>query len=481
VSEPNKPLSPDLKQIARDIFVRTLAECSIENAFGRAVRLASDSHGQRLIFDDKSTIALGQLKRLRIVAAGKAAPSMLTALLRRLPPASTPDLQGVLVAPAPPSNLPSTIQFFAGGHPLPNAASFAGASAALNLLRDVQYCSPEDTLCIFLISGGASSMMELPFDATISVEDTAAFYKALVHCGATITEMNCVRKHFSAIKGGRLALAAGTAQKLSFLVSDVPAAHLDALGSGPSIPDPTTVAHCSAVLQKYDLLRTFPASVQRFFQSPSLPETPKPGEFHIQSVNLIDSDKLAELACSCATQLGFHAVVDNTCDDWEYRSAAEYLLSRFRQLRRSHKKLCIISTGELSVPIPDSVSRSMSPSINSSSHAAVGGRNQHFALYLASLLRKDDAPIAVLSAGTDGIDGNSGAAGAVVDHSTLEGDYPVPSLINQTSQSPNLRCSSALHALREFNSSTWLAGVGATIVTGPTGNNLRDLRILLSD
>ena len=226
---------------------------------------------------------------------------MLNALLARMRLPATCELQGVLIAAERPVNLPATIQYFCGGHPLPNEASFAGARAALAMLhglRDAsaQNTSADDTLCIFLLSGGASAMMELPLDAAISLDDTVAFHRALVHSGASIVEMNCVRKHFSAVKGGRLALAAGRAQTLSLLVSDVPPAHLDALGSGPTVDDSTTVAECREILERYGLMERFPAPVRRFFALAELQETPKPGELNARICKLVDSDEMAEAA-----------------------------------------------------------------------------------------------------------------------------------------------------------------------------------------
>ena len=238
-------------------------------------------------------------------------------------------------------------------------------------------------------------------------------------------------------------------------------------------------------------MEQLPSSVQRFFASPDLAETPKPEQLEsvpeycntatschserseesphsVRSATLystsedapnahvcklVDSDDLAEAARRHAESLGFHAVVDNTCDDWSYDAAADYLLKRLRELRREHARVCLISAGEVAVRVE-------ATSLN-----AKGGRNQHFALYLATRIRADDGPIAVLSAGSDGIDGNSDAAGAIVDEHTIDGES---------------RRASAMQALAEFDSSTWLSGVGATFVTGPTGHNLRDLRILLA-
>ena len=444
----------NLKDIARTLFEQALDECSIERAFDRKLRVVVDAAGAWLLVEGGNAIALDRLRRVRVVVVGKAAMAMLNALLARLRLPASCELQGVLIAAERPANLPATIQYYCGGHPLPNEASFAGAKAALAMLHALGDASPEDTLCIFLLSGGASAMMELPLDDAISLDDTVAFHRALVHSGASIVEMNCVRKHFSAVKGGRLALATGGAQTLSLLVSDVPPAHLDALGSGPTVGDSSTVAECRKILARHGLMERFPASVRRFFASVELPETPKPGELNARCFKLADSDDLAEAARRHAERLGFHAVIDNACDDWSYDAAANYLLKRLRELRRQHSRVCLISAGEVTVRVDAPYA------------SARGGRNQHFALYMASQLRAEDGPIAVLSAGSDGIDGNSDAAGAIVDEQTLDGD--------------SLR-ESAMRALVVFDSSTWLSAAGATVVTGPTGHNLRDLRILLAD
>lgn len=439
----------DLKQLARSIFGQALADCSIERSFDRLLR----SDGHRLMLDGQEAVDLACRKRVRILSIGKAAAPMLQALLSRLPLPPSCDLEGILIAPGDrPQNLAPTIQFFPGGHPYPNQASLTGASTALSMLQAVADAPTDETLCLFLISGGASAMMELPLDPAISLEDTVAFHRALVASGATIVEMNCVRKHFSTVKGGRLAVAAGRAQKISLLVSDVPPAHLNALASGPTIPDPTTIAQCREILARYNLLERFPPSVRNFFASPDLPETPKPGEIDSPVWKLVDSEELGFAAMDHAVGLGYRAIFDNTCDDWTYDAAADYLLNRLRELRHDHPRVCLISCGEVAVRLPAS--------------AGAGGRNQHLALYLAAKLRADDAPIAILSAGSDGIDGNSPAAGAVLDALTLA--------------SPAHR-TDAQHALDTFDSYSWLNAVGATIVTGPTGHNLRDLRILLAD
>ena len=479
MSEEHGDYRSSLKEIARDIFEHALADCSIDRSLDRVFRIAADAGSTRLILDGHEIMALDRLKRVRIISVGKAASAMLTSLLPRLLLPSSCDLRGVLIASERPQALPTPIQYFRGGHPVPNIASFAGAAAALSMLRKLGDASGDDTLCIFLISGGASAMMELPLDSEISLQDTVVFHQALVHCGASIVEINCVRKHFSAIKGGRLGLAAGTARKISVLVSDVPPAHLDALASGPTIPDPTTVAQCREILARYKLLEQFPQSVRLFFESHDLPETPKHDELVSPSWKLLDSDELARAAQRYAAEMGFHTVIDNTCDDWNYADAADHLLRRLRQLRREHPKVCLISAGEVTVQVPNAYAESSErPARVRTTH--VGGRNQHFALYLATQLGPNDGSLAALSAGSDGIDGNSDAAGAIVDEHTLDGDHPYESGAHFESTHPLTRRVSAEQALKAFDSSTWLRAIGATVITGPTGHNLRDLRILLA-
>lgn len=349
--------------------------------------------------------------------------------------------------------MPPEFRLFTGGHPTPNETSFAAAQAALVLVRDAASAlDPARTLCLFLVSGGASSMMELPLDPQITVEETAAFHRALVHCGAPIAAINCVRKHFSAVKGGRLAQAGGAALMHTLLVSDVPRTQLDALGSGPTIPDVTTTEDCREVLERYQLLPQFPEAVRRFFEAPDLPETPKPGELHGGATLLLDSVNLANAAAAHARTLGFTAVVDHTPEEQEYREAAEALVERLQHLRRESPRVCLVSAGEVRVALPQQ-------------SAGTGGRNQHFALYAATLLQKTKLNWTVLSAGSDGVDGNSPAAGAVVDPEVL---------------SSRRNRIEALEALEHFDSYSFLASHGCTVGNGPTGNNLRDLRLLLA-
>ena len=444
-----------LRDTARRIFDQSLVDCSVEQAMARHVSV----RGEALQVGEE-TIDLARVQRVRIVAVGKAARTMLVSLLQQLSLPGQCDLAGVLIAPQEShsvgTKLPSGIQFFAGGHPSPNQASFAGARAALTMLRELPRDGEEESLCFFLISGGASAMMELPLNSSISLDDTARFHRALVGSGASITEINCVRKHFSAVKGGRLAQAAGNAMCRSLLLSDVPVGREDALGSGPTVPDFSTIEECREILERYQLLDQFPAAVRGFFESKSLVETPKPGELQAPASVLLSAQTLGEAAANNARALGYFPVIDNNCDEWEYKAAARHLLNRLRTLRTNHPRACVISTGEVSVTLP--------PSNDTVGTVGIGGRNQQFALYATTLLRPEDDPMAILSAGSDGIDGNSPAAGALVDHETIAGNaLPL-----------------ANDALKQFNSYSFLSDQGAAIIIGPSGNNLRDLRILIA-
>ena len=400
---------------------------------------------------DGATLRMSGTRRVLIVGMGKGAGTMLRAVLHRADLVEGRQIAGVLVAPELPEGLPATIEYVPGGHPVPDANSRRAASAILRLLR--QEPASDGTLCLFLISGGASAMVELPLDPSIGLEDTAAFHRALVHSRAPIAHINALRKHFSAVKGGRLALEARHLRTLTLLMSDVPAGSLDALGSGPTLPDPSTVADCRRLLHTYRLDEQLPPQVRRFFEDPDLPETPKPEDLERRDLLLLSQADLAEAAAAAATARGYSASIDNTPDDWPAADAAQYLLERFRQLRATHGRVCLVSTGEVLVELP--------PALQGE---ALGGRNQHFVLECAARFLPEEAPFSVLSCGSDGVDGNSSAAGGVVGSA----DFLQADMQRRTQE-----------ALATFSSNPLLRRMGSVVETGPTGLNLRDLRIVL--
>jgi hydroxypyruvate reductase len=285
------------------------------------------------------------------------------------------------------------------------------------------------------------------------LSDIVATNRALVLSGAPIAEINAIRKHLSAIKGGRMARAAFPALQVSILVSDVPDNALDALASGPTMPDSSTVADCYSIVERYGIAPQLSPRVHKIFECGELVETPKGGDPAFagsQFVTLISNRSAVDAAAKLATTLGFDVTIDNSCDDWDYVRAADYLLKRIRDLRQAGRRACLISGGEVTVKVTD--------------ESGTGGRNQQFALYCATKIPSE--PITVLSAGTDGIDGNSPAAGALADGTTIARSAAIDH--------------DAIQALAGFDAYPLFESIGDAIVTGPTGNNVRDLRILLA-
>ncbi len=429
-----------MRERVREIFAYALSECSIPRAFSKQVLY---ERGDLRLGND--VYALGSFARTLVVSIGKAGHTMAEALVDTV----GTGLMGVVACPNAPSAQLFGFRYFLGGHPLPNEDSLRAGDAILRLLG----APSAETLVLYLISGGASAIAEKPISADISLADVVETYKALVHSGAPIAEINAIRKHLSALKGGRLARAAAPSYQASVLVSDVPEGSLDALASGPTMPDTTTVGDCHAIAKRYKLLRNFPSSVRTLFEREQLEETPKQNDPAFQRsryTTVLSNATAVNAAVERAVLSGFAIEVDNACDDWEYGRAADHLLGRLRELRRGVSRVCLISGGEVTVKV--------------GAKPGLGGRNQQFALYCAQKIAGEN--ITVLSAGTDGIDGNSDAAGAVVDGTTAE--------------RARQRGLDTATALTQFNAYPLFDAIGDTIITGPTGNNVRDLRILMA-
>jgi len=435
---------PHLKQLARQIFHETLAAIDIPATMQRKLR----RRGTVLACGD-ARIDLRNFEKLRVVAIGKAAHAMVEGLEQVLAPFVR--LEGVVSAPTPARKPARGMKYFVGGHPVPNAESWKAAEAILALLKRCD----KKTLVFFLLSGGGSALVELPLDAAQTLEDVQKMYQALVTCGAPIYHINAVRKHVSAVKGGRLAVAAGAATKITLAVSDVPAGYETALASGPTLPDITTVAMAERVIEEYELEEKLPSSVRRWLAAGKMPESPKDGDAAFLNAHfllLLGMDDLFHPAHHAAEAKGCITRCDNSTDDWPVEKAAEFLLEQLENLRREHpgQRVALIADGEVSSPVMGN---------------GIGGRNSAFVL--ACVEKIAGKKIAVLSAGTDGIDGNSPAAGAVADGETLEMGRAI-----------------GLDPGEEFRRSdafTFFSRFEDVIVTGPTGNNLRDLRILIAE
>ena len=427
-----------MRETAREIFVSALQKASIDKAFARHVHC---ERGVLRICEDLHD--LDSYSRVFVVSIGKAAHTMAQALEALV----GSRLEGIVASSVAPASQVRGFRYFCGGHPTPTAESIQAAEAIVKSLGSLNAAS----LVIFMLSGGGSSIVEKLVDDEISLPDLIATYRTLVHSGAPIAEINALRKHLSAVKGGRLAQAAYPAQQVSILVSDVPEVTPDALASGPTMPDSTSLQDCERIAAKYGLIEQLPKSVADLFWQHALEETPKsddPAFVHARWWTVLSNKVAVEEAAVAATQQGFAVEVDNSCDDWDYEKAADYLVNRVRELRRSVSRVCLISGGEVTVSVRN---------------GGTGGRNQQFALACAEKIAGED--VAILSAGTDGIDGNSPAAGAVVDGSSVD----------RAGGTDSVR-----RALSAFDAYPLFESLDDTIVTGPTGNNLRDLRLLLA-
>ena len=433
----------DLKQLARMIFHETLAAIDIPGVMQRKLSV----EGTLLRCGD-AAFDLREFSRIRVVAIGKAAHAMLSGLYALLPPDLK--LEGVASAPTPTERPLPGIQYFVGGHPIPSAESWKAAEAILALLANCD----ASTLVFFLLSGGGSALAELPLDSRLRLEDVQQLYRTLVTCGAPIAAMNAVRKHFSATKGGRLAAAAGRATKITLAVTDVPAEQESALASGPSLPDPSTTRDVERIVSEFKMLQQFSPALRRCVEEGKLVETPKDDDVIFANAHfmlLLGMDDLFHPAHHASEAKGFLTCCDNSTDDWPVGKAAEYLLEQLDAMQAASPNRCValIADGEVSSPV---------------SGDGIGGRNSAFVL--ACVTKIGGRRIAVLSAGTDGIDGNSPAAGAVADGETLA---------RATAAGLN-----AKEMFRRSDAFTFFERLNDAILTGPTGNNLRDLRILLS-
>jgi hydroxypyruvate reductase len=435
----------DLKQTALRIFRDTLGAIDILATMRRKLPREGS-----LLRVNGSTVDLAAFENIRAVALGKASVAMARGLVELLAPEFR--AEGIVVTPTSSSAVPFGFRTIVAGHPVPNEGSFEAGRAILELLATTN----ERTLVFFLLSGGGSSMVERPLDPAVSLADMQSLNKLLVTCGASIDEMNSVRKHVSAVKGGRLAAAASAAMKISLGVTDVPDGRESALASGPTLPDPTTVSDACSVVERYGLLAKLPAPIRARFEHPeTIAETPKTGDpafdrafFQI----LLGRDDLFHPAHHAAEEAGFVTVCDNTTDDWPIERATDFLLAQLDALKRANpgRSAAVIADGEVSSPVTGD---------------GIGGRNLAFVLNCVEKIA--GRRIAVLSVGTDGVDGSSPAAGAVADGES-------------SARARGLGLDTRDY-FRRSDSYTFFHKLGDAIETGPTGNNLRDLRILLAE
>lgn len=373
------------------------------------------------------------------IAIGKAATAMTVGLEEALGGKLT---AGVITSPDPPLHL-KRWRGLAGGHPLPNEASLRAAQAAFTLLARA---NEEHALVIFLISGGGSAMIEWPRSDEISLEDLRSANESLIACGARINEVNSVRRAFSAVKGGELARRAPNAQLLTFIVSDTNRGDEASVASGPTLAPSSDAPDAVEVIKHYHLDEVLPASIVKVVQQQPPSHATVSGARHV----LLGNWTAIEAAAQKASQLGFASLAREDICEQDIEHGCDMLLSNL-DLKRD---VCEISGGEFSCPVRGD---------------GRGGRNLETVLRCAIKLGKEkltgEQHTVILSAGTDGIDGNSPCAGAIADETTIDrgqwhGADPEDFLARSDSYS-------------------FFDRLNDLILTGATGTNVRDLRIVL--
>jgi len=394
---------------------------------------------------------LKSIRNIYVLGAGKAAAAMAAPIERLLGRRLTAGLLNVKYGHLAPLK---RIELNECGHPLPDPSGVTGARRIAKLASQA---GPDD-LVICLISGGASALLPAPAPP-LTLEEKQQTTRLLLACGASIHEFNTVRKHISALKGGQLARLVHPAELLCLLLSDVIGDHLEVIGSGPTAPDPSTFADALAVLDKYALRDRVPAAVRRRLEQGAageIPETPKPGDpLFRRTCNLVvGSNRLAvDAAAAMARKLGLRPLVLSTMIEGETREAARFHAAIVREIlasgRPARPPLCLISGGETTVTLRGN---------------GLGGRNQEFVL--AAAIELAGLPgVVVLSAGTDGTDGPTDAAGAIADGATL-------ARAERLGLDPR-------RFLAENDSYRFFEPLGDLLKTGPTNTNVMDVRLLL--
>ena len=382
--------------------------------------------------------------RTIVVGAGKASASM----ARAFEQAWDGPLEGLVVTRYGHAVPCERIEIVEASHPVPDAS---GERGALRMLDRVRGLSPDD-LVVALISGGGSALLAAPAPG-LTLADKQAVNRALLACGASIDEMNCVRKHLSAIKGGRLAAAASPARVEALLISDVPGDDPAVIGSGPTVPDPTTYADARAILARYGV-EPPPAVRARLEQAAE--ETPKPGDARLarSTYKIIATPQMSlTAAADVARKAGVTPLILSDCIEGEAREAARVLAGLAIQARRhgepARPPCVLLSGGETTVTVRGS---------------GRGGRNVEFSLALALALR-GQAQTWALAADTDGVDGAEEIAGALVTPDTLA-----------RARAAGL---SAADFLARNDAHAFFERLNDQIVTGPTLTNVNDFRAIL--
>ncbi|MGN6601583.1 MAG: glycerate kinase type-2 family protein [Ginsengibacter sp.] len=435
----------DAKIIAQQIFLAGVESVMPAQMTGRNI-----FKGKGKIFLGNKELDVGKFEQVYVIGAGKASAKMALEIESVLGDKIS---SGHVVVKYGHGCKLQYIDVSEAGHPVPDANGYAATKKILEVAEQ----ATENDLVICLISGGGSSLLtDLPVDS--SMEELITLNELLLRSGADIQEINAVRKHLSKVKGGQLAQSAFPATVVTFILSDVIGDPLHSIASGPTVPDPTTFADAIAVLNKYDLHSKVSPILTAYLRmgiNGLIPETPKPGDpiFTRTHNFIIGSNKIALEACKKkASEYGLNSFIITSQLDGDVAGAANEIIDKaigYQNKSSVKKPCCLLFGGETTVKVTGN---------------GVGGRNQHFALYV-SILLKDQTGITLLSAGTDGNDGPTPVAGAVVDTNTY------PDAIDKGLKVEEY--------LQNFDSYHFFEKAGGHIITGPTMTNVMDLIVVI--
>jgi glycerate 2-kinase len=397
---------------------------------------------------------LGKIRKLWVLGAGKAAAPMGRAVEKIL----DKYIAGGLLVTKYGYGLPlKRLDVFEAGHPLPDSNSVASAIQMMELAKN--QIGPDD-LVIYLLSGGASSLLVSPADG-VSLEDKLECTRLLLNSGADIHELNAVRKHLSTIKGGRLARLLSPARTVALVLSDVVGDDLGTIGSGPLAPDPTTFGNCLDILQRYRILDRVPAAARQRLESGAegrIEETPKrldPIFRGIEHVIIGNNAQACKAAAQTARRIGYHAMILTSRLEGDNGEAARFHMSIAGEIVLQNRPLrrpaCLISGGETTVKVTGE---------------GKGGRNQEFVQRCVRPLATLPTPCIAVSIGTDGTDGPTDAAGAIADNSSL-------------ARSLKYGTQFLSESLENNDSYPFFKRLDDLIMTGPTRTNVMDLHLIL--
>ena len=428
--------------------------------FGAALKAADPARGIEMVirveggalYAGKHRYDLSRFRTIQVVGAGKASAVMARAVEKLLGRRVS---GGLINTKYEHLAKVKRVELHEASHPVPDEAGVAGARRIAEIARG----AGEEDLVIALISGGASALLPLPAEG-ITLAEKQATTKLLLACGATINEINCVRKHISGIKGGQLARLTAPATLLALLLSDVIGDPLDVIGSGPAAPDDSTFQQAWEVFEKFGITGKLPAPVRKRIEAGvrgEIPETPKSGDACFRRTRnlIVGSNRQAvDAAAAAARELGYRPVVLSTLVEGETREIAAMHCAIAREAllsgRPAKPPVCFISGGETTVTLKGD---------------GKGGRNMEFAL--ASALALDGVEdVLAFSAGTDGTDGPTDAAGAWAS--------------GRTAEQARARGLSPRAFLARNDSYNFFAQTGGLVMTGPTGTNVMDVRLMLA-